>query len=152
MRATFFLAAMTLANAQAGPMTTGGTTVTRAGKNAGVLKTLALYHQAMVDADTAVLDRLLDNTYSLTHITGLEQPRAEWFNVMRSGAFDYHRITLDDTFTNVQVRGDAATASGRGVFNATINGVNNPWRLAFTMQFRRQSGKWLVQRARYTTF
>lgn len=117
-----------------------------------ILNRLSRYHKAMVDADTDTLRDMLDNSFSLTHITGYEQPRDEWFGVMRSGAFNYHQITLNDTFTDVQVSGNTASLKGRGIFNATINGMKNPWRLAFTMRWARQEGVWTLMHAHYTTY
>jgi len=46
------------------------------------------YHAAMVDARTADLDALLARDFALVHITGYVQPKAEWFDVIRSGTFD----------------------------------------------------------------
>jgi hypothetical protein len=53
---------------------------------------------------------------------------------------------------NVAVHGGAATVTGRGVFHATITGLNAPWPLAFTLHFTNHGGNWLVVNASYTTF
>jgi len=52
----------------------------------------------------------------------------------------------------VRVSGDDAAPFGRGIFFATINGMNNPWRLQFSMQFARRSGGWIILNARYASF
>lgn len=48
------------------------------GENVSILKTLAAYHRAMVEAQTTELERLLEPGYSLVHITGYVQPKQEW--------------------------------------------------------------------------
>ena len=116
-----------------------------------ILHRLAEYHRAMGCADTAALDRLLDRAFTLTHLTGYGQPRAGSSSVIRSGALDYHRITLDDPLTDLRVEGNAATVTGRGTFDATIHGLRRRWHLAFTAQWVRQNGLWTMTHARYTS-
>lgn len=118
----------------------------------GVLDALSDYHRCMVEAIPDQLDALLEPDYSLIHITGYVQPRLEWLAAIRSGEFDYHRIELMGDHLNVKANGNAASVTGRGIFHATINGLNAPWRLAFTLKFTNHDGNWLVANASYTTF
>jgi len=122
------------------------------GASAEIMRHLRAYHAAMVDARTVELDRLLDPDFALVHITGYVQPKDEWFDVLRSRQFDYHRIEIDEKTVSVSISGDAAELTGRGVFNATINGARNPWKLQFSMRFARRGAKWVITHARYTTF
>jgi hypothetical protein len=122
------------------------------GENASILDALAAYHRAMVEAHTAELERLLETGYSLVHITGYVQPRQEWLQVIQVGEFDYHRVELDEESLDVSVTGITATVTGRGVFHATIQGMNAPWRLSFTLQYAKHGHAWLMSSARYTTF
>lgn len=119
---------------------------------AEIIRVLRAYHTAMVDADTAGLDDLVDEEFALVHITGYVQPKDEWFGVLRSGEFDYHRIEVDENTVSVSLDGSAAEVRGRGIFNATINGMRNPWRLQFTVRFARRGGTWIIAHARYTSF
>jgi hypothetical protein len=122
------------------------------GASAEIMRHVRAYHAAMVDARTVELDRLLDPDFALVHITGYVQPKDEWFDVLRSRQFDYHRIEIDEKTVSVSISGDAAELTGRGVFNATINGARNPWKLQFSMRFARRDAKWVITHARYTTF
>lgn len=118
----------------------------------GILDALSEYHRCMVAAIPEKLDALLEPDYSLTHITGYVQPRLEWLAAIRSGEFGYHRIELMGEHLNVATNENAATVTGRGIFHATINGLNAPWRLAFTLQLTNYDGNWLVANASYRTF
>jgi hypothetical protein len=117
-----------------------------------IIRVLHAYHAAMVDADTGELDGLLDKEFALVHITGYVQPKDEWFGVLRSGEFDYHRIEIDENTLSVSIDGSAAEVRGRGIFNATINGMRNPWRLQFALRFARRGDTWIIAHARYTSF
>ena len=122
------------------------------GASAEIMRHLRAYHAAMVDARTAELNGFLDPDFALVHITGYVQPKDEWFDVLRSRQFDYHRIEIDEKTVSVSISGDAAELTGRGVFNATINGARNPWRLQFSMRFAKRGARWAITHARYTTF
>jgi hypothetical protein len=119
---------------------------------AAIGELLGAYHEAMVDARTDLLERLVAADFYLVHITGYRQPKHEWFEVIRNGDFDYHRIDVDERALAIRVTGDAALLSGRGIFHATISGMNSPWRLQFTMQIARRNGAWTVLNARYDSF
>jgi hypothetical protein len=114
---------------------------------AAILEVLDGYHHAMVEADTGKLAALVDHRFSLVHITGYVQPRDEWFEVIRTGQFDYHRIDIDEAV----VRFDAglASVSGSGTFTARINGMHAPWRLRFTLVLAPENGQWRIMSARY---
>jgi hypothetical protein len=114
---------------------------------AAVVEVLDDYHRAMVDADIDKLTTLVDRRFSLVHITGYVQPRDEWFEVIRTGQFDYHRIGIDEVV--VRLDADVANVTGSGTFNATINGMHAPWRLRFTLVLAPENGEWRIMSARY---
>ncbi len=131
---------------------TAMTSVAQNNDRADIIRVMHAYHLAMVEARTDDLDTLLDNEFSLVHLTGYDQPKDEWFGVIRSGQFDYHRIDIEEETLAVNITGSTAVLTGREIFNATINGMRNPWRLQFTMECARQYGRWTITRARYTSF
>ena len=117
-----------------------------------ILGLLRAYHAAMVAARTDQLAELVDADYSLVHITGYVQPKDEWFDVLQSGQFDYHWIDIDELSLSVIVSGATAEVAGRGIFDATINGMHAPWRLQFTMTWSAQGGAWRIMSAKYSSY
>nr|WP_315425800.1 nuclear transport factor 2 family protein [uncultured Albidiferax sp.] len=115
-------------------------------------KLLSDYHEAMVAGDTQALGRLVDPDFTLEHITGYVQPRTEWFEVVRTRQFDYHRISVDPDSLRVARDGDgkAISIEGRGVFDATIQGTHRPWRLAFRLSLSRLREVPTIKHAAYT--
>jgi ketosteroid isomerase-like protein len=114
-----------------------------------IIRVMRAYHAAMVAAHVADLDKLVAQDHVLVHITGMTQPKHEWFDVIRSGKFDYHSIEIDEMSLVVNVTGDAAVLNGRGIFTATIDGMKKPWRLQFALRYARTGGQWLIMHARY---
>jgi len=106
----------------------------------------------MIAADTESLEQILGQSYSLIHITGYRQPKNEWFAVIRSRRFDYHDIDLDEKHLSITLNGEHAVVTGRGIFKATINGMNNPWRLEFAIDLQEINGRWKIMHARYDSF
>ena len=133
-------------------VTTAMTSVEQNNDSAEIIRVMHACHAAMVEARTDDLDQLLDKEFSLAHITGYVQPKDEWFGVIRSGQFDYHSIDIEEETLAVNITGSTAVVTGRGIVNATINGMRNPWRLQFTMECARQNDRWTITRARYTSF
>lgn len=112
---------------------------------------LDAYHDAMVAGSIDALDELVHENFSLVHITGYVQPKQEWFEEIETYQFHYHRIRVDEESLSVIATGDHAVVRGRGIFDATINGIRSPWRLQFTVRFSR-SGRWRIDQAQYGTF
>jgi hypothetical protein len=117
-----------------------------------ILSVLRDYHAAMVSGSTDILDKLVAPDFSLVHITGYVQPKEEWFSVIRSGDFDYHQIDIDQKRLDIVIDDASATVTGRGIFNATINGLSNPWRLQFAIRLARSNDRWILADARYSSF
>ncbi|EKT78315.1 hypothetical protein WSS_A33550 [Rhodococcus opacus M213] len=48
----------------------------------------------MIAGDVDALDELLADDHTARHITGYEQPKAEWLEQIRDHRFAHHRIDL----------------------------------------------------------
>ena len=116
-----------------------------------VVEAYRVYLRAMTDGDTDALDGMLDDGFSLTHITGYVQQKAEWLSQMRAGRFDYHSVTEKDL--TVEVGGDTARLVGRIITDATVYGTRAHWRLQLATDYTRESdGTWTALRTVATTW
>jgi hypothetical protein len=114
------------------------------------LALLSAYHEAMVAGDTEALNQLVAPDFSLVHITGYVQPKAEWFEVIRTRQFEYHSISVDQGSLRINGDGDFVAVKGRGIFDATIQGMHRPWRLGFKISMSRSQGRATINHAAYT--
>ncbi|WP_395571813.1 nuclear transport factor 2 family protein [Streptomyces sp. BK79] len=101
--------------------------------------------RALAEGDTAALDTLLDDAFTLTHTTGHEQPKDEWLAQMRAGHLVYHGI--DEKTVTVRVDGDTARLVGRMVADATVDGSQSDQRLQLTMDYARVGATWTALRS-----
>ncbi|MDT0568478.1 nuclear transport factor 2 family protein [Streptomyces sp. DSM 3412] len=108
------------------------------------------YLDAMDEGDTAALDDLLDDDFTLTHMTGYVQPKAEWLAEMRQGRFVYH--TIDEKKTTLDIEGDTARLVARTVTDATVYGNRADWRLQLTTDYAHKGDTWATVRTVATTW
>ncbi|MFJ5307531.1 nuclear transport factor 2 family protein [Streptomyces sp. NPDC088350] len=115
-----------------------------------VIKAYRAYLHAMTDGDTDALDDLLDDGFTLTHITGYQQSKTEWLSQMGVGRFVYHGVMEKDV--TVAVEGDTARLVGRIVTDATVYGTHADWRLRLAVDYAHEGGTWTALRAVATTW
>lgn len=99
----------------------------------------------MVSGNIDELDHLLDNGFTLTHMSGYRQPKQEWLKELGQGQFDYHDIENQ----NVNSDGDDHTARvyARTICDATVYGVHAPWHLQLTVDYVHRGDAWIALQA-----
>lgn len=117
-----------------------------------LIKLINSYHNAMVHSSINLLNDIVDENFSLEHITGYIQPKEEWFNVIDSKQFNYHEINIDEKTLLIDIFKFKAIIHGKGIFNATINSFHNNWKLQFTLNCIYSNNEWIISKADYKTF
>jgi Domain of unknown function (DUF4440) len=117
---------------------------------AQVIEACRAMYRGMLERDTDALDDLLDDAYTLTHMTGYRQPKREWLAQINSGEMRYHSSQERDT--SVDVTADTAVLVGRNVVDATIWGTRGTWNLQLTTTYQRRDGEWIALQTVATTF
>ncbi|MFE6822265.1 DUF4440 domain-containing protein [Streptomyces sp. NPDC057690] len=108
------------------------------------------YLDAMHEGDTEALDALLDDGFTLTHMTGYVQPKVEWLAQMEQDRFVYH--TIDEKSMTLDVLVDTAHLVVRTVTDATVYGTRADWRLQLATEYARRGDAWVVLRTEATTW
>jgi hypothetical protein len=107
-------------------------------------------YRGMLERDTALLDDLLADDYTLTHMTGHVQPKREWLEQIDSGRMRYHSARPQST--SVDLDGATAVLVGRDVVDATIWGSRSTWNLQLTTTYEHRDDAWIAVRTIATTF
>lgn len=100
---------------------------------------------AMLNADTNTLDRLLDDNFTLTHITGYVQPKAEWLEDVKSGRMAY--LNIQEVKVTANESGNNAIIIGQAHTTANIWGAKGTWQLQLIYTAELHHGKWTVTQA-----
>lgn len=117
---------------------------------AQVIELYRAMYRGMLERDTALLDDLLGDEYTLTHMTGYLQAKKEWLEQIDSGEMQYH--SSQEHGTSVEVTGDTAVLVGRSTVDATIWGSRGTWNLQLTTTYERRDGEWIALKTGATTY
>lgn len=104
----------------------------------------------MIEKDTIEMNKILDAHFTLTHVTGYTQSKAEWFSEIEGDSMKYY--SFKEVETTIDIDGDKATFIGQNVLDARIWGTRNKWRLQQEMHFEKHNGKWMIMESIATTF
>lgn len=106
--------------------------------------------QWMIERDTAALGKILDKDFTLTHITGYVQSRAEWLAEIEEESMKYH--TAEEVSHSLKIDGDKAEFVQKNLLDARIWGSRNTWRLQQKLQLENRDGNWIILKSVASTF
>lgn len=107
--------------------------------------------RALLDKDIATLEKLHAEEFVLIHMTGMHQPRAEYFRCVRDGELNYFSETTEKIF--VDVKNNRGTLTGQSRVEAAVfGGRKNLWRLQLTFQVELRDGRWILVNAKASTY
>jgi len=104
----------------------------------------------MLERRTDTLSALLDDSFTLTHMTGRVQTKAEWLTAIDASQMRYH--AEQERSVTIEVTGDKAVLVGRNVVTATIYGSRGTWSLQLSTDYVRREGTWVATRMVASTF
>lgn len=117
---------------------------------AAVLATVRQLAELMIARDTAAMNNILDKNYTLTHMTGYVQPKAEWFDEVQKESMKYY--SAKEVSFSVKMKGDKADVIVQNMVDARIWGSRNTWRLQQKMQLEKRNAKWIILKSVASTF
>ena len=89
--------------------------------------------EAMVAGNVADLGSILADGFTLKHMTGYVQSKAEWLEAIDSGEMPYHRMeTVEATHST---DGTAPVLTARTLTDVMIWGASSTWRLTLRSWF-----------------
>lgn len=106
--------------------------------------------ELMITRDTVAMNKILDDRYTLTHITGYVQPKAEWFSEVARESMKYYSI--QEVHHSIRLTGDRAHVMIQGLVDARIWGSRNTWRIQQKMTLERRNGNWVILNSVASTF
>lgn len=117
---------------------------------AEVMATVRKLAELMIAKDTVSMNNILDEHYTLTHITGYVQPKVEWFGEVSRESMKYYsakEVSIDAT-----VNDNKAVVTVKNLVDARIWGSRNTWRLQQQMKLEKRMGIWIILSSVASTF
>ena len=125
-------------------------TTTSSRDSAQVIAVTRKLTNLMIERNIAEMDKIVDERFTLTHITGYKQPKAEWFTEIESESMKYYGYK--EVSTSVKINGNRAEFIGRNQLDARIWGARNNWWLKQKMQLEKRNDKWIILNSVASTF
>ena len=98
--------------------------------------------QYMIERNLEGLKVILDQGFTLTHITGYVQSRQEWFREIETEEMKYY--TAKKVKHEIKINGNEAVSTFQHLLDARIWGSRNTWRLQQKMKLERRNNQWIV--------
>ena len=113
---------------------------------ATILEVYRAYNVAMAGRDLETLADLLAPTFTLTHMTGVVQPKSVWLAEQQAGTMRYFSSVEDDV-TAAEVT-DGWQVIGKNRVVASIHGGGkSTWPLQTKLLIQRVAGRWQIMSA-----
>ncbi len=94
----------------------------------------------MADADMEVLDEMIAEGSTFTHMSGKTQTKQEYMADIEDGSLDY--ITVEIQNPEITIDGDRASLTCTTVLTANAYGARGSWPFSGTRVFEKQDGQW----------
>ena len=104
----------------------------------------------MIARDTSSMTKILDEDFTLTHITGYVQPKAEWLNEVEKESMKY--FSAKEVNHEIKIAGNTADVMFQSLIDARIWGSRNIWRLQQKMKLEKRNGTWIILSSIASTF
>lgn len=93
-----------------------------------------MYHY-MITKDVVNLDRLLDDSFVLVHMTGMRQTKREFLKAIENGTLNYFSKELEHF--SVHISEDTAVLVGKSRVSAAVfGGGRHTWRLQLNIKLK----------------
>jgi hypothetical protein len=119
-------------------------------EEAQILSVVRQLADLMIKRDTAAINDILDKDYTLTHMTGYVQPKAEWFNEIIRESMKYY--SAKEVAHSLTINGNTANVTVQNLVDARILGSRNTWRLQQKMTLEKRAGRWVILKSVASTF
>ncbi|MBR6901400.1 MAG: nuclear transport factor 2 family protein [Synergistaceae bacterium] len=120
-------------------------------EDAEIKNLYAEMYKHMINKDISGLEKLLDASFVLVHMTGMRQSKQEYLNAIANGTLNYFSEKTENV--SVKVEGGKAFLIGQSRVNAAVfGGGRHNWRLELDIDLINQDGQWLMTEARASTY
>ena len=107
--------------------------------------------QALLTKDISTLDKIHADDFVLVHMTGMNQPKAEYLRCVRDGELNYFSARAENVF--VEVHGDKGKLVGQSQVEAAVfGGRKNLWRLQLDFDTEKRGDDWILIRGVASTY
>lgn len=108
-------------------------------------------YRCMVEKDVASLSAILDDSFVLAHMTGMQQDKQSFLHSIENGTLNYY-AAIHETMRSAVEENQAHFVGESRVTASVFGGGRHTWRLRLQIQFVNQNGKWMIGRTVASTY
>ncbi|WP_297420864.1 nuclear transport factor 2 family protein [Clostridium sp.] len=108
-------------------------------------------YQYMIKKDITTLKEILDESFALIHMTGMNQLKAEYLKYIKNGTLNYYSAEHKDI--SIDIEEDKAYVIGKSLVTAAVFGGGiGKWKLQLDIKLIKREDQWLLTEARASTY
>ena len=108
-------------------------------------------YEGMISKDETLLREVLDDSFVLVHMTGMQQSKEEFISAVMNGTLNYFSGRQESLSVEQSVH--TAVMIGRSVVTAAVfGGGKHTWRLQQKCDLKKANGKWKITRSVVSTY
>ena len=108
-------------------------------------------YRGMVDKNRTVLSEVLDESFTLIHMTGMRQAKETFIHAVEDGTLNY--FSADHQHISVIIHGSVAELIGQSVVRAAVfGGRQHTWHLQLMLKLVQNDSSWKITEARASTY
>lgn len=109
-----------------------------------VLERFIEFQYAMIEKDLEKLNELLDDNYTLTHMSGKTQTKEEYVGEIMDGTLNYYESIIDSP--TIIIENNNALFKADVTLDAKVYGIKGRWTLHSEQTMEKINGKWYLSK------
>ena len=110
-----------------------------------ILDRFIAFQQAMIEKDLNMLEEILDNNYTLTHMSGKTQTKQEYIDEIMDGTLNYYKSTINNP--QIMIYDETKAVFKADVtLDAKVYGMKGTWTLHSEQTMEKINNKWYISK------
>jgi len=110
-----------------------------------VLERFIEFQYAMIEKDLEKLNELLEDNYTLTHMSGKTQTKDEYIGEIMDGTLNYYKSIIHNPIITIKEK-DKAILKADVTLDAKVYGMKGTWTLHSEQTMEKINGKWYLSK------
>ena len=110
-----------------------------------VLERFIEFQYAMIEKDLEKLNELLEDNYTLTHMSGKTQTKDEYIGEIMDGTLNYYKSIINNPIIMIKEK-DKALLKADVTLDAKVYGMKGTWTLHSEQTMEKINGKWYLSK------
>ena len=110
-----------------------------------VLERFIEFQYAMIEKDLGKLNEILDDSYTLRHMSGKTQTKQEYIDEIMDGTLNYYKSTINNPIIIICEK-DKAILEADVTLDAKVYGIKGIWTLHSEQTLERINDEWYLSK------